>query len=312
MQLIFFCASAYFLVHEEHLSYQPQHSAQDAHTLEVGGWGLGSCAARARGGKEKETHMALTESLCLVPVKPTLFRPPPSASAQRKTAVLMEQVGRSREMLQCVEALLEGREAVGPQTLDLLGRAYKLMLAKERDALRVMRAVDDNQSSEDMYRGEVMRQCEEEIKEVCRAAVHKLSALVARLPQPVQSDPPAHVMLHTLIGDYYRYLCEVEAEEAPRLSADHAYATAATIAAEHLPPEHPLRLGLALNRSILCYEIMKAPDQGVAIAKQAFDCSTGSSGADAARVLERLRENVSMWTENEEAADDEHLPKKDL
>lgn len=75
-------------------------------------------------------------------------------------------------------------------------------------------------------------------------------------------------------GDYHRYLAEFAQGDKRKTSADAslaAYKAASEVATTDLPPTHPIRLGLALNFSVFYYEILSAPDQACALAKQAFD-----------------------------------------
>lgn len=46
-----------------------------------------------------------------------------------------------------------------------------------------------------------------------------------------------------------------------------AYDGALKVAETHMPPTHPIRLGLALNFSVFYYEILNAPDQACKLAK---------------------------------------------
>jgi len=99
-------------------------------------------------------------------------------------------------------------------------------------------------------------------------------------------------------GDYFRYLAEITmSEERNGLSildfskllqvfdmlcnllffylflgyvekSREAYAQAAVIAKEKLPPSHPIRLGLALNYSVFYFEILNSPSEACHLAKQ--------------------------------------------
>lgn len=46
-----------------------------------------------------------------------------------------------------------------------------------------------------------------------------------------------------------------------------AYDSALTFAETHMPPTHPIRLGLALNFSVFYYEILNSPDKACKLAK---------------------------------------------
>eukprot|EP01061_Rhynchopus_euleeides_P037152 TRINITY_DN62964_c0_g1_i1.p2 TRINITY_DN62964_c0_g1~~TRINITY_DN62964_c0_g1_i1.p2 ORF type:complete len:284 (+),score=99.03 TRINITY_DN62964_c0_g1_i1:64-852(+) len=259
-----------------------------------------------------EASPAVRADFCIArrPVKD--FEPPQSEEALFQTASLLEQLGNGAEMRACVARLVQQSSVLGFRTLDLLSRAFKLTQEGYRQSLRRLRADE----RDEVYRVDVIAKCEGNIRATSHEALAALATSREKLP-PVSDDPTVHVLLHTLIGDYNRYLCEVEQDDSPRLKADAAYTEAVSIATTHLAPEHPLRLGLSLNRSILAYEIMKSPDQGVAIARQAFGCSQSVSttpNADrvhAKLVLDKLRENVSMWTQDEaDPPEDDHIPKK--
>ena len=240
------------------------------------------------------------------------FAPPQSIEALYETAALLETIGAGLEMRACVLEILNRFATVEFRTLDLLSRALKVTLEPPRASLRIIRA--DERA--ELYRMDLLARCERSITDICTDALRILETLKTKLP-PLSDVPAVHILYHILVGDYHRYLCEVgESEDSARAIAEEQYNSALDIAVTRLTPEHPLRLGVALNRSILAYEVLKAPDEGVAIAKQAFDCSTGLASTPTADrisaklVLDKLRENVSMWTENEDVPEDDHIQKK--
>eukprot|EP01063_Lacrimia_lanifica_P026941 TRINITY_DN3718_c0_g1_i1.p1 TRINITY_DN3718_c0_g1~~TRINITY_DN3718_c0_g1_i1.p1 ORF type:complete len:281 (+),score=116.51 TRINITY_DN3718_c0_g1_i1:1135-1977(+) len=261
-----------------------------------------------------------------VPLEP--FVPPTSERGLLECARALDDVGMGAAMFECVVQLTKVRPRVDIAILELLSGACKKMVGSHRTALRYVRT----KHKADV---DVPRSCSADIKRICDDTLGVLADVPSKLPD-IAEDPCAHVLMHTLMGDYHRYLCDIETDEQIKLKAEGAYREAAALAEKHLPAAHPLRLGVALNRSILAYEIMKSPDEGVTIAKQAFDLAyeimksrdvedtkskdappTGAAThADphalsevdlqqSTAVLERLRENVVLWTENEDGADDE-------
>ena len=73
-------------------------------------------------------------------------------------------------------------------------------------------------------------------------------------------------------GDYERYISEyaVDAQyDEASLKADQAYKKATDIAEQDLKTTNPVRLGLALNFSVFCYEVLNSyqgferPQQGL-------------------------------------------------
>merc|ERR1711862_998758 len=92
---------------------------------------------------------------------------------------------------------------------------------------------------------------------------------------------------------------------------------ASEIAVKDLPPTHPIRLGLALNFSVVYYEILNSPERACTLAKQAFDDAIAEldtlsedSYKDSTLIMQLLRDNLTLWTsdmqdENGEEGGDE-------
>ena len=73
--------------------------------------------------------------------------------------------------------------------------------------------------------------------------------------------------------------------------------------AEDLKSTHPIRLGLALNFSVVSDEIHSSPDIACKLAKQAFDNAIADLDGleedeyrDSATIMQLLRDNLTLWT----------------
>ena len=80
----------------------------------------------------------------------------------------------------------------------------------------------------------------------------------------------------------------------------------ATEHALQIPTTHPIRLGLALNFSVFYYEILNDPEKACELAKKAFndaiedlDALSEESYRDSCSILNLLRENMGLWTDDE-------------
>ncbi|KAL5728752.1 hypothetical protein ACHQM5_001797 [Ranunculus cassubicifolius] len=69
---------------------------------------------------------------------------------------------------------------------------------------------------------------------------------------------------------------------------------------------HPIWLGLALNFSVLYYEILNSPERACHLSKQAFDDAISEVDAlneeaykDNTLVMQLLRDNLTLWTSDE-------------
>ena len=110
-----------------------------------------------------------------------------------------------------------------------------------------------------------------------------------------------------MVGDYYRYIAE-NAKEAKldevRNAALKAYEEANEIS---LPPCNPIKLGLALNFSVFHYEVMKNHKEACDIADKSLqealdkiDELEEDDFRDAKSIIELLKENLTLWKEEEE------------
>jgi len=112
-----------------------------------------------------------------------------------------------------------------------------------------------------------------------------------------------------MVGDYYRYIAENakgDNLENVKQSALKAYDTANGI---KLPPCNPIKLGLALNFSVFHYEVMKnhkaacdLADQALQDALDKIDELEEDDFRDAKSIIELLKENLTLWREEEEDA----------
>ena len=111
-----------------------------------------------------------------------------------------------------------------------------------------------------------------------------------------------------MIGDYYRYVAEsskgAQLEEV-KAGALAGY-EAAKILADGLNACNPIRLGLALNFSVFYYEVMndhkKACEYGEAALSEALDKIDDvdeETFRDAKSIIELLKENLSLWKEED-------------
>lgn len=148
----------------------------------------------------------------------------------------------------------------------------------------------------------------EELEEICLEMIDMVHDSL--LPRAEKDHAGADVIIfyQKLIADYYRYLAEHMRERDRKdyvASADHYYSEALDLADKHLPPAHPLLLGLVLNVSVFYFEVLNTPDKACQLAKEKHDAaaryleSTPDADRDASVLLDLLRENLTVWTLSE-------------
>ena len=111
-----------------------------------------------------------------------------------------------------------------------------------------------------------------------------------------------------MIGDYYRYVAESAAPgiiEEVKKGALEGYEQADKLS-KGLNACNPIRLGLALNYSVFHYEVMndhkKACELGEVALSEALekiDDVDEETFRDAKSIIELLKENLSLWKEEE-------------
>ena len=110
-----------------------------------------------------------------------------------------------------------------------------------------------------------------------------------------------------MVGDYYRYIAENAKDaklEEVKQKALKAYNDAHGIT---LAPCNPIKLGLALNFSVFHYEVMKDHKMACELADKALqealdkiDELEEEDFRDAKSIIELLKENLTLWKEEEE------------
>jgi len=110
-----------------------------------------------------------------------------------------------------------------------------------------------------------------------------------------------------MVGDYYRYIAENAKDqklEEVKGKAKAAYEEANAI---DLPACNPIKLGLALNFSVFNYEVLKDHAKACELADNALqqaldkiDELEEDDFRDAKSIIELLKENLTLWKEEEE------------
>ena len=230
-------------------------------------------------------------------------------------AKLAEQAERYDEMsnwmAQTVEmastALNPDEKELTKEERNLISVAFKNSVASRRASWRVIAALEshelENQSTDTAalagtYRGKV----EAEL----RGISDRIVALLDKQLLPFCRQAEAKVFYLKMRGDYFRYIAEIAAGEAKTSAAKEAaesYGEASALAETELAVTHPMRLGLALNRSVFYFEILNVPEEACTIARQAFESAAAEldnveeeAYKDSALILQLIRDNLTLWT----------------
>ena len=232
-------------------------------------------------------------------------------------ARVAEQCERHEDMCNFLKILTKKNADLTNEERNLLSVGYKHVIGGRRNAYRAVHAISQNSkysehlSALEDYKKKIVK----ETADICEDLVKLIDD---HFTPNAKGKLESEVFFHKMKGDYYRYLAEVS--QAPELEdvkqkALGAYQKA-SIAADELAeqepkqPSHPVRLGLALNFSVFYYEIMNDQEKATAMAKKTFDEAISNLDdmkeedyKDAALILQLLRDNITIWTSNEEEED---------
>ncbi len=230
-------------------------------------------------------------------------------------AKLAEQAERYDEMVDSMKKVAEMGISLGVEERNLLSVAYKNVVGARRASWRVLSSIETKEQEKgDMDKvrkiQEYKKVVEGELRNICHDILRVLNDFL--IPGAGDSEE-ARVFYQKMAGDYHRYLAEfltgkdgAEATENARVAYEQALS-----AASSLPPTNPIRLGLALNFSVFYYEILNAPTKACQLAKDAFDSAVADldtlseeSYKDATLIMQLLRDNLTLWTSDNEGAED--------
>lgn len=207
---------------------------------------------------------------------------------------------------------------------NLFSVAYKNIAGSSRTAWRVL-CTEMSKHESDPVKCEIlknfMQKTETKLTRTCDDVIKTIDELVINLP--IFSDAESKVFFLKMKADYLRYkaeVCDEEKDIFKQVSEDSnkCYMDARELAAD-LKCTNPVRLGLALNYSVFLYEIAKSCKQACEVAKASFDESIGGLDdlnedhyKDSTLIMQLLRDNMTLWTNQEEQFEKEDAQKNEV
>lgn len=222
---------------------------------------------------------------------------------------LCEQAERYDEMVKYMKDVVKLAPELSVEERNLLSVAYKNVVGSRRTARRVVSSIEQKEEGKHMEgHVKLIQTYRATIETELAAACNDIIKLIDDTLLPAAATDESKVFFYKMKGDYHRYHAEVgsvAAAEAQKDFALEAYKKASELANASLAPTHPVRLGLALNFSVFYYEILKAPEKGCQLAKQAFDDAVAEldslddeSYKESTLIMQLLRDNLTLWTED--------------
>ncbi|XP_053150463.1 14-3-3 protein gamma-like [Hemicordylus capensis] len=227
-----------------------------------------------------------------------------------QAAQLAEQCGRYKDMATAMKQLVvEGKEPLTHEEKTLLSEAHKLLIQEHCSSWRrlkcsVEQGVGKQKEQAQAYREAIKKELEAQCWEILSLLDNVL------LKHCSESDDESRAFYLIMKGDNYRYLAEValpDAKETLVKSAEKAYGEAQELSQKYMEPTHPLALALALNYSMLYYEVLNNPQQATKLAKAAFDKAIAGLETlslefykESTVIMQHLRDSIVQWTSDQQ------------
>merc|ERR1712176_1169173 len=226
-------------------------------------------------------------------------------------ARVAEQAERFEDMVDFLSQVLDSKGGeVNSDERNLLSVAFKNLISSKRAACRTIAAIEQNPKYSQF--SNALAQYKTTIEEQLIADCEKVVNMIQDKVLAKEAGGEAKAFFVKMVGDYYRYIAENAKEaklEEVKQKALKAYDDANEIA---LPPCNPIKLGLALNFSVFHYEVMKnhkaacdLADKALQNALDKIDELQEDDFRDAKSIIELLKENLTLWKEEEEGDDNQ-------
>jgi|TARA_B110000003_G_scaffold235581_1_gene239829 14-3-3 protein epsilon len=207
-------------------------------------------------------------------------------------------------------------EELTDEERNLFSVALKNVLQSLRSSIAVAKAMElrERQLANDDGAALAKGYAQKLSAELSRFCSSTIEAIERRLSTPTESSAHARVFYLKLLGDYWRYTCEVDIDADKRDEAiahcTDAYEVGVELAATSgLTMCDPIRLGLYLNQTVFLYEIVGKHSGAIAISNAcicAFESAreaigvadvadVGEAMADAEAIVQLMRNNCVLW-----------------
>ena len=223
-------------------------------------------------------------------------------------ARVAEQAERFDDMVDYLIKVVQSKnEDFTTEERNLLSVGFKNQIGTKRTAIRTISAIEQNPKYQKFNDGlsAYKKKIEQELYNQCIAIVNTVKN---NCMEKATTDE-TKAFFFKMMGDYYRYVAECaqgDQLETVKTGALENY-DAAQKASDSLNACNPIRLGLALNFSVFHYEVMNNHKQACELGEKSLsdalekiDDVDEETFRDAKSIIELLKENLSLWKEEEE------------
>ena len=223
-------------------------------------------------------------------------------------ARVAEQAERFDDMVDFLKPVLDSKgSALSSDERNLLSVAFKSLISSKRAAWRTITAIEQNPKYQKY--GSNLADYKKKIEQALYKDCEDIIDIVRTKVLAKKGEPEAEAFFIKMVGDYYRYIAETAQGDHLNKVRDEALKAYDEANQITLPPCNPIKLGLALNFSVFHYEVMKDQAKACKLADEALQSALDKIDdlgeddfRDAKSIIELLKENLTLWKEEEEGA----------
>jgi len=189
---------------------------------------------------------------------------------------------------------------------NLLSVGFKNLIGSQRGAIRTIGAIEQNPKYQKF--GGALQQYKSKIENELYTQCKSIVDVVKSKCLGLAAEDESKAFFQKMIGDYYRYVAEsatADKIEEVKSGALEGYEQADKLS-QNLNACNPIRLGLALNFSVFHYEVMNNHKKACELGEKALtealekiDDVDEETFRDAKSIIELLKENLSLWKEED-------------
>lgn len=227
-------------------------------------------------------------------------------------AKVYESTERFPQMVESINNFVEMNPVLSKEERSLLNTGYKNIVAKQRVSWREL-ATRQRTEEKNKKIVEYIIELRLEVEKEILGNTERLLAVIDKYLIPNANDIESKVLYFKMKGDFLRFRAEVtEGDEYEKnyKESEKAYFEGYKLS-EKLPISNPVRLGLALNFSVLYYEVILKKEEALKIAKDAYDKSMTiiddldrNNSRDTILIIQLLKENLGLWNNDNEGESD--------
>ena len=173
-------------------------------------------------------------------------------------AKIQDQTERFEDMIESMKKVSSISQELNVEERNLLSVAYKNTVGSRRTSWRALSSIEQKEESKNSKNLKQVKEYKKKIEgELDNYCYDILKLIESKILASCQSSE-SKVFFLKMQGDYYRYISEYATDakyDDVSAKADSAYKKATEIAEAELKTTNPIRLGLALNFSVFCYEV---------------------------------------------------------